>query len=67
MELVEGQVVTFILRTQPEANKEVVQTKPTKEQAEALGLPLEMLLQGASKLRAKDDPIITPVSYYPDP
>ncbi|KAG8751851.1 hypothetical protein FRC12_012234 [Ceratobasidium sp. 428] len=57
-ELVEGQIVTFILRTAPEDGKE--HTKPTKEQAEALGLPLEVLIQGASKLRAKDDPILTP-------
>ncbi|KAF8603807.1 glycoside hydrolase family 15 protein [Ceratobasidium sp. AG-I] len=61
LDLVEGQVVTFILRTPPETNKASEHTKPTKEQAEALGLPMEMLVQGASKLRPKDDPILTPL------
>ncbi|QRW02972.1 glycoside hydrolase family 15 protein [Ceratobasidium sp. AG-Ba] len=59
-ELVEGQVVTFLLRTPPETQKASEHTKPTKEQAEALGIPLEMLVQGASKLRPKDDPVLTP-------
>lgn len=62
MDLVEGQIVTFILRTPPQTNKAAEHAKPTKEQAEALGLPIEMLVQGASKLRPKDDPILTPVS-----
>ncbi|KAG8678944.1 hypothetical protein FRC08_017353, partial [Ceratobasidium sp. 394] len=58
LELVEGQIVTFILRTPSDTNQE--HAKPTKEQAETLGLPLEVLIQGASKMRAKDDPILTP-------
>ncbi|KAG8745664.1 hypothetical protein FRC10_007361 [Ceratobasidium sp. 414] len=58
LELVEGQIVTFILRTPTGTDKE--HAKPTKEQADALGLPLEVLVQGASKMRAKDDPVLTP-------
>jgi hypothetical protein len=60
LDLEEGQVVTFILRTPPDT-KQTEHTKPTREQAEALGIPVELLIQGASKLRAKDDPILTPV------
>lgn len=59
LELQEGQAVTFILRTPPDTKNAVEHTKPTKEQAEALGIPVEMLIQGASKLRPKDDPILT--------
>ncbi|CAE6538752.1 unnamed protein product [Rhizoctonia solani] len=58
LDLEEGQVVTFILRTPPESGSSA--NKPTKEQAEALGVPIEVLIQGASKLRAKDDPLIGP-------
>ncbi|KAG8763293.1 hypothetical protein FRC11_004869 [Ceratobasidium sp. 423] len=58
-DLEEGQVITFILRTPPESNSNA--NKPTKEQAEALGVPIEVLIQGATKLRAKDDPILSPV------
>ncbi|CAE6452239.1 unnamed protein product [Rhizoctonia solani] len=58
-DLEEGQVVTFILRTPPEHKSNA--NKPTKEQAEALGIPIEVLVQGATKLRAKDDPILSPV------
>ncbi|KAF8757705.1 Glycosyl hydrolases family 15 [Rhizoctonia solani] len=58
LDMEEGQVITFILRTPPE-NKGS-STKPTKEQAEALGVPIEVLIQGATKLRAKDDPLLTP-------
>ncbi|KAJ1306724.1 hypothetical protein OPQ81_007713 [Rhizoctonia solani] len=54
----EGQVITFILRTPPESKAST--SKPTKEQAEALGVPIEVLIQGATKLRARDDPFIGP-------
>ncbi|CCO28393.1 putative protein C4H3,03c [Rhizoctonia solani AG-1 IB] len=53
----EGQVITFILRTPPEGGSNT--TKPTKEQAETLGIPIEVLIQGATKLRARDDPLLT--------
>ncbi|KAH7335366.1 glycoside hydrolase family 15 protein [Rhizoctonia solani] len=58
LDLEEGQVVTFILRTPPESTSST--SKPTKEQAEALGVPIEVLVQGATKMRARDDPFLTP-------
>ncbi|CAE7222876.1 unnamed protein product [Rhizoctonia solani] len=58
LDLEEGQVVTFILRTPPERTSNT--GKPTKQQAEALGVPIEVLIQGATKLRARDDPLIGP-------
>ncbi|CAE6417529.1 unnamed protein product [Rhizoctonia solani] len=57
LDMEEGQVITFILRTPPERKSGT--SKPTKEQAEALGIPIEVLIQGATKLRAKDDPLLT--------
>jgi len=66
LELQESQSVTFILRTPPKkaAIKPVVAT--TKD-AEALGIPLQVLIEGASKLRPRDDPILTMVRYCPAP
>ncbi|CAE6406086.1 unnamed protein product [Rhizoctonia solani] len=58
LDLEEGQVVTFILRTPPEGTSNT--NKPTKEQAEALGVPIEVLVQGATKMRARDDPFLSP-------
>ena len=62
LELQECQSVTFILRTPPKkaAVRPVVAT--TKD-AEALGVPLQVLIEGASKLRPRDDPILTTVRY----
>lgn len=57
LDLEEGQVVTFLLRTPPEQQGE--HSKPTEEQAKALGLSKDMLVEGASKLRSKDDPVLT--------
>ncbi|CEL61905.1 putative protein C4H3,03c OS=Schizosaccharomyces pombe (strain 972 / ATCC 24843) GN=SPAC4H3.03c PE=4 SV=1 [Rhizoctonia solani AG-1 IB] len=57
LDMEEGQVITFILRTPPEGGSNT--TKPTKEQAETLGIPIEVLIQGATKLRARDDPLLT--------
>lgn len=39
LDLVEGQAVTFVLRTPPE--KSTHRAKPTQEQADAVGIPLE--------------------------
>ncbi len=39
LNVVEGQAVTFVLRTPPEKSK--ASTKPTQEQADAVGIPLE--------------------------
>ena len=66
LELQEGQSVNFILRTPPKkaAVRPVVAT--TKD-AEALGVPLQVLIEGASKLRPRDDPILTTVRYCPPP
>ncbi|EIW81645.1 glycoside hydrolase family 15 protein [Coniophora puteana RWD-64-598 SS2] len=56
--LEEGQRVTFVLRTPPtKATKP--NAVPTQEKAEELGVSLEALAIGTSKLRALDDPILT--------
>jgi hypothetical protein len=39
LDLIEGQTVTFVLRTPPE--KSTHRAKPTQEQADAVGIPLE--------------------------
>ncbi|KAI0321665.1 glycoside hydrolase family 15 protein [Amylostereum chailletii] len=59
LELVEGQTIVFVLRTPPQ-KKEASVVEPSQEQAQQLGIPLEQLLQGASLLREKDDPMLTP-------
>lgn len=66
LELKESQSVTFILRTPPKqaAIRPVIAT--TKD-AEALGVPLGVLIEGASKLRPRDDPILTTVRFSPFP
>lgn len=55
-ELTEGQAVTFILRTPTEHSNA---PRPTEEQAVQAGIPYDVLLRGAAKLRPRDDPIIT--------
>ncbi|ETW87512.1 glycoside hydrolase family 15 protein [Heterobasidion irregulare TC 32-1] len=57
--LEEGQAVTFILRTAPEANGNEAKLRPSEARAQALGVPLEKLIIGASSLREKDDPLLT--------
>ncbi|KAL4080532.1 glycoside hydrolase family 15 protein [Scleroderma citrinum] len=56
--LVEGQRVTFVLRICPE-KKAPTEPEPTRELADRLGVPLELLVDGTSKLRPKDDPLLT--------
>ncbi|KAJ3535070.1 hypothetical protein NM688_g7030 [Phlebia brevispora] len=57
-ELVEGQTVTFILRTPPKYTyPEAV--RPSREKAEQLGVPFEKLVLTASDLRAPEDPMLT--------
>jgi GH15 family glucan-1,4-alpha-glucosidase len=58
LELVEGQVVTFILRTPPEVETQPLFT-PTMERAHRLGVDLDKLTASTTKLRAADDPILT--------
>jgi hypothetical protein len=58
LDLVEGQVVTFILRTPPEVEQQSRFTV-TAERANRLGVDLDKLTASASKLRAVDDPILT--------
>ncbi|KAL4066474.1 glycoside hydrolase family 15 protein [Scleroderma yunnanense] len=58
--LVEGQRVTFVLRICPE-KKAPTEPEPTRELADRLGVPLELLVDGTSKLRPKDDPLLTKV------
>lgn len=58
LSLVEGQRVTFILRICPEKTG-VPEARPTQELADRLGIPLEILIAGASKMRPQDDPLLT--------
>ncbi|KAL5482311.1 hypothetical protein ACEPAI_8905 [Sanghuangporus weigelae] len=58
LNLAEGQVVTFVLRVPPDTPPPVG-TRPTRLQAKQLGVPMQSLVIGASKLRSKDDPVLT--------
>lgn len=57
LSLVEGQRVTFILRICPE-RVGAPEARPTQELADRLGIPLEVLVAGASKMRPQDDPLL---------
>lgn len=57
-ELHDGQAVTFVLRIPPGHNT-LDDRRPTKEQVESIGLPIDVVIKGAQKLRAKDDPLLT--------
>ncbi|KAG8850698.1 hypothetical protein FRB91_008856 [Serendipita sp. 411] len=57
-ELCEGQVVTFILRTPPE-NPPIPQGIPRTETAKEYNVTIESIIEGANKLRARDDPVLT--------
>ena len=64
LKMEEGQVVTFVLRsigdgTNGEHKSAKNGHKPTRAQAKALGVEFEDLIKGASKLRARDDPLLT--------
>ncbi|OCB91140.1 glycoside hydrolase family 15 protein [Sanghuangporus baumii] len=58
LNLAEGQVVTFVLRIPPDTPPPAG-TRPTRLQARQLGVPMQSLVIGASKLRSKDDPVLT--------
>ncbi|KAL5524214.1 hypothetical protein ACEPAF_9354 [Sanghuangporus sanghuang] len=58
LNLAEGQVVTFVLRVPPDTPPPAG-TRPTRLQARQLGVPMQSLVIGASKLRSKDDPVLT--------
>ncbi|KAF8499165.1 glycoside hydrolase family 15 protein [Russula emetica] len=55
LDLVEGQVVTFVFRTPPKATKEQYSAGSTKEQFEQLGVSFDQL-PSAANLRKKEDP-----------
>ncbi|KIJ55275.1 glycoside hydrolase family 15 protein [Sphaerobolus stellatus SS14] len=62
MELSIGQSVWFILRVVPdeaEAENENDYRRPTRERAKEMGVSLDALISGDSKLRPPDDPILT--------
>ncbi|CDO72280.1 Glycoside Hydrolase Family 15 protein [Trametes cinnabarina] len=61
LDLKEGQIVTFVLRTPPDV-KLPPQAQPSREAAQELGIPYEKLVAGASTLRPHDDPILTRAS-----
>lgn len=58
LDLVEGQVVTFVLRTPPKAAKEQYNASSTKEQVEQLGVSFDQL-PSVTNLRKKEDPPLT--------
>lgn len=58
LDLHEGQVVTFVLRTPP-AHGAPPKVVPTLERAETLGVSMERLTASASRLRDFDDPVLT--------
>ncbi|KAH7908229.1 glycoside hydrolase family 15 protein [Hygrophoropsis aurantiaca] len=59
--LQEGQRVTFVLRIVPEGGvqPDVEMLKPSQASADQLGISFERLMAGASKLRPKDDPVLS--------
>jgi hypothetical protein len=59
LNLVEGQAVTFVLRTPP--TDEEAHLTPSEGLARETGIPLEQLIHSKTKLRAQDDPLLTPV------
>ncbi|KAH7884928.1 glycoside hydrolase family 15 protein [Phlebopus sp. FC_14] len=58
LQLEEGQRVTFVLRIPPHETL-APELKPDQERADKLGISLEKLWVGASKMRPKDDPVLT--------
>ncbi|TDL30070.1 glycoside hydrolase family 15 protein [Rickenella mellea] len=58
LDMVEGQAVTFVLRTPPKTSTSRA-AKATKAEADALGVSIRNLILGASKLRDPEDPILT--------
>jgi GH15 family glucan-1,4-alpha-glucosidase len=58
LDLTEGQVVTFVLRTPPKVTGKQHNPDPTKEQSQQLGVSLGQLPSG-SNLRKKEDPLLT--------
>jgi len=74
LNLVEGQVVTFVLRSlspsrvkrdldsqtpDPERDEALQKVMPSPKIAEELGIDYKSLVSGASKFRAADDPLLT--------
>lgn len=70
MDLVEGQAVTFILRTPPdepgaaEGREQAGHHEVSHDRARELGIPLERLVLAKSKLRAPEDPVLTRVRAF---
>ncbi|KAI0034920.1 glycoside hydrolase family 15 protein [Vararia minispora EC-137] len=58
LDLVEGQVITFVLRTPPDTAGSPV-LRPTEQRAKELGIPFDKLVLGASTMRDSEDPILT--------
>ncbi|KAI5120458.1 hypothetical protein M0805_008505 [Coniferiporia weirii] len=58
LDLEEGQAVTFVLRSPPDRAPPRT-PKPTRARANELGVPMQNLILGASKLRAQNDPFLT--------
>ncbi|KAI0307573.1 glycoside hydrolase family 15 protein [Multifurca ochricompacta] len=64
LDLVEGQVVTFVLRTPPKASKDQDISDPTDNKAQQLGVSLDREFyrpygSTMSNLRNKEDPLLT--------
>lgn len=66
-ELEEGQTVVFIFREVQDfsyANEEHQKVaNPNPERAETLGVSMEKLLEATSRLRPKENPMLSKVSY----
>ncbi|KAH9964462.1 glycoside hydrolase family 15 protein [Russula dissimulans] len=59
LDLIEGQVVTFVLRTPPKATREQHVPNPTNDQAQRLGVSYNQLLTATTSVRNKEDPLLT--------
>ncbi|KAI9460245.1 glycoside hydrolase family 15 protein [Lactarius psammicola] len=60
LDLVEGQVVTFVLRTLPKATEEQHTSNPTSNKTQELGVSFDQLPSGIDHLHNKADPFLTP-------
>jgi hypothetical protein len=59
LDLVEGQVVTFVLRTVPKATEGQHNSNPTSDKIPELGVSLDQLPCGIGHLRNREDPFLS--------
>ncbi|KAH9996578.1 glycoside hydrolase family 15 protein [Russula vinacea] len=63
LDLTEGQVVTFVLRTPPKATRKQHNPDPTKGQSQQQGVSVNQLPSGTNHHK-KEDPLLTKVSVF---